>query len=733
MKINHKRRALLAAAVLATAAIVGVSAIDAHAQDQTGATATKECPQAPVNDPYTIGDTVQCTATFTNDGAFAATVTEMIDISPFISSGSPGNGAPQPLTCTLPDGTTVIQVGSTLEPGVVCTAQFGVTIPNDPALCNTVFRDLAQFALSYPQFDPPLEAGAFATHTLLVICRPSISVTKVADTLSKVGDPVNYTIEVCNTGAITVTKTSVTDSLIADVNAAFGATLTAGQCESHVFTRTVAAGDPDPLVNTVTADYTAGIQTAHAEASATTNLFQPAVDVTKTCGPNPTQVGMPELCQIVITNTSSSDAPGLVNGTIADSLTGNLLDPANTAIVNSTCTASLASGASCTINTRRTVLASDPNPLVNTVTVHYNPQGFPNDITDSASASVAVVAPSITVTKSADTLSKPGDPVAYTITICNNGSASVTRNSVTDTLVGDIAANFAATLAAGQCSEYSYSRTVLPADPDPLVNTVTAVYGSGPATATATASATTNLFQPSIDVTKNCTPDPIRVGQAELCTIVISNTSSADAPNLVRDSIVDSLSGDLTVAGNVVDSTCGADLASGASCTIHTSRVVAVTDVSPLVNTVVVHYHPAGFPNDITDTASDSVVIERGGEGCTPGYWKQPQHLDSWVGYSPTDSFEAVFGVDVTLTVGGQQVTNPTLLQALEAQGGGVNALARHAVAALLNSSNGGVDSNYTTAQVIAIVQEGIAPGGLTIEQAKNLLAAANEQGCPLN
>ena len=92
-----------------------------------------------------------------------------------------------------------------------------------------------------------------------------------------------------------------------------------------------------------------------------------------------------------------------------------------------------------------------------------------------------------------------------------------------------------------------------------------------------------------------------------------------------------------------------------------------------------------------------------------------------------------MFGVDVTLTVGGQQVTNPTLLQALEAQGGGVNALARHAVAALLNSSNGGVDSNYTTAQVIAIVQEGIAPGGLTIEQAKNLLAAANEQGCPLN
>ena len=78
------------------------------------------------------------------------------------------------------------------------------------------------------------------------------------------------------------------------------------------------------------------------------------------------------------------------NGTIVDSLSGNLLDPANTAVVNSTCAAVLPTGGSCTINTTRTVLASDPSPLVNTVTVHYNPVGFPNDITDSASDSVVI-------------------------------------------------------------------------------------------------------------------------------------------------------------------------------------------------------------------------------------------------------------------------------------------------------------------------------------------------------
>ena len=76
---------------------------------------------------------------------------------------------------------------------------------------------------------------------------------------------------------------------------------------------------------------------------------------------------------------------------------------------------------------------------------------------------------------------------------------------------------------------------------------------------------------------------------------------------------------------------------------------------------------------------------------------------------------------------------NATLLEALGANGGGINALARHAVAALLNASNPDVDSDFTVAQVIAIVQDAVAPGGLTIEEAHQLLAAANEQGCPLS
>ena len=101
-------------------------------------------------------------------------------------------------------------------------------------------------------------------------------------------------------------------------------------------------------------------------------------------------MGEVETCTIVVTNTGSADSPGLVNGTIEDTLTGDLLDATNPAIDSSDCTPALPTGGTCTITTTRTVLDSDPNPLVNTVTVHYNPDGFPNDITDTAQASVTI-------------------------------------------------------------------------------------------------------------------------------------------------------------------------------------------------------------------------------------------------------------------------------------------------------------------------------------------------------
>lgn len=111
------------------------------------------------------------------------------------------------------------------------------------------------------------------------------------------------------------------------------------------------------------------------------------------------------------------------------------------------------------------------------------------------------------------------------------------------------------------------------------------------------------------------------------------------------------------------------------------------------------------------------------GEGCTPGYWKQPHHLDSWVGYSPDDDYETVFGVDASF--------DKTLRGALKQGGGGEKALGRHAVAALLNASSLDVSYAFTEAEVIAVVQDAYASGDF--EGVKNQLAAENKQGCPIN
>jgi hypothetical protein len=112
-------------------------------------------------------------------------------------------------------------------------------------------------------------------------------------------------------------------------------------------------------------------------------------------------------------------------------------------------------------------------------------------------------------------------------------------------------------------------------------------------------------------------------------------------------------------------------------------------------------------------------------EGCTPGYWKQKHHFDSWVGYAPTDSFAAVFGRTVT------GVTD--LESALKAKGGGVKALTRHATGLLLNVAHPDVyvAAYPTTASVIAAFQAAYDSGDY--EPTKDAFEEANEEGCPLN
>lgn len=105
-----------------------------------------------------------------------------------------------------------------------------------------------------------------------------------------------------------------------------------------------------------------------------------------------------------------------------------------------------------------------------------------------------------------------------------------------------------------------------------------------------------------------------------------------------------------------------------------------------------------------------------GGEGCTHGYWKNHESVWPMTGYAMGDDFDTVFGVDLF-------DPDITLYDAVTMGGGGVRALARHGVAALLSAAHPNVYFDLTEAEVIAYVQAGD----------KDILEYYVELGCPLD
>ncbi|MGY1803782.1 hypothetical protein ACI78T_10920 [Blastococcus sp. SYSU D00922] len=122
---------------------------------------------------------------------------------------------------------------------------------------------------------------------------------------------------------------------------------------------------------------------------------------------------------------------------------------------------------------------------------------------------------------------------------------------------------------------------------------------------------------------------------------------------------------------------------------------------------------------------------QTGGEGCTPGYWKN--HTDSWERYAPTSTVRSVF------TAATGDLGSATLLEALSFKGGnGVDGasriLLRAATAAVLNAANDDVDYAFTSSKIIADVDAALRTGDRSVILAlAATLDDANNAGCTLN
>ena len=122
-------------------------------------------------------------------------------------------------------------------------------------------------------------------------------------------------------------------------------------------------------------------------------------------------------------------------------------------------------------------------------------------------------------------------------------------------------------------------------------------------------------------------------------------------------------------------------------------------------------------------------------EGLTPGFWKN--HPELWVGYSPDQLWTSVFADSITIKTGGKNTnSDPTLLEVLGAKGG-INeaenvydALARHAVAAILNAAHPDVGYPMSSADIISQVNSVINNGINTdAEPLKDTLEGYNQLG----
>ena len=127
--------------------------------------------------------------------------------------------------------------------------------------------------------------------------------------------------------------------------------------------------------------------------------------------------------------------------------------------------------------------------------------------------------------------------------------------------------------------------------------------------------------------------------------------------------------------------------------------------------------------------------------GCTPGYWKQPQHFDSWTGYQPNNMIGDYFPEALNY------VDNVTLLDALDFGGGpdlegATKILLRAATATMLNSAydaaNGG-NWHYWPWEISPDliqwrVNAAIATGDRgTILHWAEFFDSVNNLGCPLD
>ncbi|MGH1550172.1 DUF7507 domain-containing protein [Leifsonia poae] len=531
------------------------SSTDTSLKRTPALTLTKTASTTALSNPPKVGDKVNYTFTITNTGNVTMTnvaLSDPMSLAGHVYSwpGTAGTLAPgQVVTITAYHLLTQADI----DAGHV--ANTATATGKDPSGSTST--------------SPPKSTDTTVTRT------PALTLTKTASTTAlsnppKVGDKVNYTFTITNSGNVTMTNVALSDpmTLAGHVYSWPGTagTLTPGQVVTitayHLLTQ--ADIDSGHVANTATAtgkDPSGSTSTSPPKSTDTTVTRSPALTLTKTASStalsNPPKVGDKVNYTFTITNTGNVT---MTNVALNDPMTlaGQVYSWPGTA-------GTLAPGQVVTITAYHLLTQADIDAghVANTATATgKDPSGSTSTSPPKSTDTTVTRSPALTLTKTASStaLSNPpkvGDKVNYTFTITNSGNVTMTNVALNDpmSLAGHVYSwpGAAGTLAPGQVVTITAYHLLTQADIDSghVANTATAT-GKNPSGSTTTSppksTDTTVTRTPALTLTKTASTtalsNPPKVGDKVNYTFTITNSGNVTMTNVA-------LSEPMTLAGHV--------------------------------------------------------------------------------------------------------------------------------------------------------------------------------------
>ncbi|MGJ9715823.1 DUF7507 domain-containing protein [Actinotignum sp. GS-2025b] len=562
-----------------------------HAQPALALTKTAALAAGDAGANAAAGDTVTYTFTVTNTGNVPLSQLTLSD--PKVSG----------LAMTWPDAA---QQG-TLAPGAVATGTAHATLTQADIDAGRV-DNTATVTGTSPQ---NTSVQATATVTTPLPAAGALAVTKTATPPATIaaGEQVSYTIEVSNTGNVTLSDVTVTDPLLGGTVGAVS-TLAPGarQQVSGSYILTQADIDRGGVDNIATATGIDPSGTAvSAQGTATVQLPEaPALAVTKTAT-SPATIAAGEQVQysIAVRNTGNVTLHGIA---VSDPLLGGKLATITT----------LAPGTIGTVSGSYTLTQADIDcgSLENTATAAG---ASPHGTAVEGSGTITTPLPGTAVLRLVKTATTPaqlraGEPVEYSIEVSNSGNVTLSGVVVSDPLLGGELGTIT-TLAPGASQRVTGTYTLTQADVDrgSLENTATAT-GTDPHGTAVTASDSATVSIPDgaqIQVIKQGSVperagEMLRAGDEVTWTFTITNRGTTTLSGVA---LRDELPGLSAVSFGAWPGAAGV-LAPGQSVTASATSPVTqgLLDAGVVENTAEVSAtSPRGL--EVRDSATETVVL----------------------------------------------------------------------------------------------------------------------------